>query len=487
MPARLARSLSDSFGTQADYDAVVVGAGPNGLSAAIELARSGRSVLVVEASETIGGGCSSEELTAPGFVHDVCSAIHPLARASPFFRSLPLDRYGVKMIDPQIPLAHPLPDGSAAVMFRSLGETAARLGKDGRRYARLFGPLVRNADGLVDELLGPLKVPRHPLAMARFGLSGLRSATRLTDGFRSEAAKALFAGSAAHSVQRLEAIPTAAVGLVLGMLGHAYGWPVIEGGSQRLADALGALLRDLGGEVVMSARVGSIAELPRARAVLFDTVPKHLAAIAGDVLPRRYRDRLLRFRHGPGVFKIDWAIDGEVPWTAPECRVAGTVHVGGTVEEIALGERDAWNGRVPERPLVLVAQQSVCDPSRAPAGRQAVWAYCHVPHASGVDMTDRIEAQIERFAPGFRDTIVERHVMSPAAMEAHDANYVGGDIGGGTQDLRQLFTRPVARFDPYTTPNESIFICSSSTPPGGGVHGMCGFYAAQAALRGVLG
>jgi phytoene dehydrogenase-like protein len=473
--------------TASRHDAVVVGAGPNGLAAAIQIARAGRSVLVLEASESPGGGCRSAGLTLPGFVHDVCSAIHPLAVASPFFRSMPLERLGVEIIHPEIPLAQPLDGGRAAILHRSVDQTAAGLGRDGRSYRRLMGPLVRNADRLVRELLGPLRFPRHPLALARFGLQGLLPATRLLEArFDGEEAKALIGGAAAHAMLPLDRSPTGAVGLLLTLLAHAVGWPVIGGGSQKLTDALVSYLGELGGEIRTGEKVISMKQVAGARAVLFDTSPRQVVAVARDELPARYRSRLERYRHGPGVFKVDWALDGPVPWAHPDCAKAGTVHVGGTLDEMARSERAPWEGHEPDRPYVLVGQQGACDPSRAPEGKQALWAYSHVPEGSGVDMTGRIEAQIERFAPGFRDRIIARHTFSPAQMESYNANYIGGDITGGVQDLRQTFTRPVARLNPYTTPNDRIFICSASTPPGGGVHGMCGFHAAAAALRGPL-
>lgn len=468
-------------------DAVVVGAGPNGLAAAIELARAGRSVLVLEANDTIGGGCRSAELTLPGFVHDVCSGIHPLAVASPFLRSVPLERLGARVVHPEVPLAQPLDGARAAILRRGVDETSEGFGADGRAYRRLMSPLVRNAEGLIVDLLGPFGIPEHPIAMVGFGLKGLRSATSLFNArFDGDAPKALLGGAAAHAMLPLDRSPTAAVGLLLCLLAHAVGWPVIEGGSQRLADALAAYLRELGGEVRTDHEVSSLREIPRARAVLFDVSPRQLVKMAGEELPDRYRKRLLRYRHGPGVFKVDWALDGPVPWANEDCGGAGTVHIGGTLDEMAESERAPWEGRVPEKPYVLVGQQSVCDPSRAPGRSHTLWAYCHVPAGSTFDMTDRIESQIERFAPGFRDRILARHTFSPAELETYNANYIGGDITGGVQDLRQTFTRPVARINPYTTPNERLFICSSSTPPGGGVHGMCGLHAARAALSGPL-
>ncbi|HJR44060.1 MAG TPA: NAD(P)/FAD-dependent oxidoreductase [Actinomycetota bacterium] len=469
------------------FDAVVVGGGPNGLAAAIEIARAGRSVVVYEAADRPGGGCRSAELTLPGFVHDVCSAIHPLAVASPFLKSVPLERLGARVLHPKIPLAQPLDGGRAAFLRRSVDETAAAFGPDERAYRRLMGPLVRNADSLIEELLGPLGIPRHPLAMARFGLNGLwPAATLLSRRFEGDAPKALLGGAAAHAMLPLDRSPTAAVGLLLGLLAHAVGWPVIEGGSQRLTDALVAYLAELGGEVRNGETVTSLKQLQESRCVLFDVSPRQMLQIASDELPSRYAGRLSKFRHGPGIFKIDWALDGPVPWANPECGDAGTVHLGGTLEEMAASERASWEGRIPEHPYVLLGQQSACDPSRAPEGKHTLWGYCHVPSGSNIDMTDRIEAQLERFAPGFKDRVLARSTMAPKEVEDYNANYIGGDITGGVQDLRQTFARPAARLDPYTTPNERLFICSASAPPGGGVHGMAGYHAARSALRRVL-
>jgi phytoene dehydrogenase-like protein len=454
------------------------------LAAAIALAQAGHSVRVLEAEPTIGGGCRSAELTLPGFVHDVCSAIHALAAASPFFKTLPLADYGLEWIEPPLALAHPFDDGTAAVLARSLDATAESLGKDGAAYRRLMAPILADAEFLVPQLLGPFRLPRHPLAMARFGLSALRSAVGLARSrFDCERASGLLAGMAAHSMLRLEQPTTAAFGLVIGLLGHVTGWPYPRGGSQRLADALAAHLRTLGGETCTGVRVSSLDQIGETGAVLFDVTPHQLLAIAGEALPRLYRWQLGRFRYGPGVFKVDWALAGPVPWTAEACRLAGTVHLGGTIEEIAASERAVAAGQPAERPFVLIAQQSLFDATRAPTGKQALWGYCHVPSGSTVDMTARIEAQIERFAPGFRDLVLARSTMSPADLEHHDANYVGGDINGGSQDLRQFFTRPVPRRDPYATPNKRLYLCSSSTPPGGGAHGMSGYFAARSALR----
>ncbi|MBN1138455.1 MAG: NAD(P)/FAD-dependent oxidoreductase [Anaerolineae bacterium] len=466
------------------YDAVIVGAGPNGLAAGITLARAGKSVLVLEAKETIGGGTRSAELTLPGFSHDICSALHPLGVASPFFRDLSLARYGLEWIMPPVCLAHPLDDGTAVLVEGTVEETAVSLGPDGTAYRRLIGPLVAGWQGLLGDLLGPLRVPRHPLLMARFGLVGLLPAVTLARlAFRGERARAVLAGMASHAMMPLSKPATAAFGFVLALVAHAIGWPMARGGSQRIADALGAHLKSLGGEIVTSHPVRSRADLPDARAILFDTSPRQLVQIVGEQLPVSYRRALARYRYGPGVFKADYALDGPIPWRAKECLRAGTVHIGGTMEEIAVAEAAIWRGEHPERPFVLAAQQSLFDPTRAPAGKHTVWAYCHVPHGSTEDMTDRLEAQFERFAPGFRDRILARRTLTAADMEAYNPNYIGGDINAGVQDLRQLFTRPVARLDPYTTPVRGLYLCSSSTPPGGGVHGLCGYYAARAALR----
>jgi len=466
-------------------DAIVVGSGPNGLAAAITLARAGRSVVVYEAHATVGGGMRSAELTLPGFVHDVCSAVGGMSTASPFFRGLDLGRFGLELIDPPAPLAHPLDGGRVAVLERSVAGTAGGLGADGAAYRRLMGPLVRDADRVMDFVLGPiLRAPHHPLAVARFGLPALRSAVGLAGGrFRGEEARALLAGVSAHSMLRLDRPLTASFGLVLAITAHAYGWPVVRGGTQDLADSLAAELRSLGGEIVTGHPVTSLAELPAARAILFDTTPRALAAIAGDRLPGGYRRRLEGFRYGPGIVKVDWALSAPIPWQAEGAGRAGTVHVGGSMDEFRAAEEEVSRGRHPERPFVLVVQQSRFDSSRAPKGRHTGWAYCHVPSGSTFDMSGRIEAQVERFAPGFRDTILARSVRLPADIEADNPNYVGGDINGGIMDLRQLFTRPVARLDPYSTPARGIYLCSSSTPPGGGVHGMCGAWAARSALR----
>jgi phytoene dehydrogenase-like protein len=464
-----------------EYDAIVVGSGPNGLAAGITLVRQGWRVLLLEAKETIGGGMRTAELTLPGFRHDICSAIHPLGMGSPFFQNLPLADYGLEWIQPDIPLAHPFDDGTAVALHQSLEETAEQLGQDGAIYRRLFAPLAADWDKIAREFLGPLRLPRHPLAMARFGLRAVWPATTLARSlFRTEQARALFAGLAAHSIMPLEWPLTAAFGLMLGTLGHRVGWPLPRGGSQSIADALAAFFTDLGGKIVTNHEVKSLAELPPARAVLLDVTPRQLLAIAGDRFPPGYRRQLEKYRYGPGVFKVDWALSEPIPWRAEACRRAGTVHLGATLEEMALSERVIWRGEVAKRPYTLVTQQSLFDSTRAPIGQHTGWAYCHVPNDSTVDMTAAIEAQIERFAPGFRDTILARHTMSTHDFQQYNPNYIGGDINGGVQNWRQLFTRPALRLNPYTTPLKNVFICSSATPPGGGVHGMCGYHAAQA-------
>jgi phytoene dehydrogenase-like protein len=462
----------------------VVGSGPNGLAAAVTLARAGKRVLVREAEETLGGGTRSAELTLPGFVHDVCSSIHPFVEGSPAFRELPLAEQGLELVQPDAPLAHPLDDGTAVVLERSVAETAMGLGPDGEAYRRLVEPLVADWEKLEASVLGPLTgVPSHPLAVLRFGAHALRSATGLASHlFHGDRARALFAGCAAHSLVPLERSPTAGFGLVLLLSGHLFGWPFPRGGSQRIADALVSLLRELGGEIQAGAPVDSLASLARTRSVFCDVAPRELVRIAGSALPADYVRRLGHFRHGPGAFKVDYALDGPIPWAAQECARAGTVHLGGTLPEIAESERAPWRGEHAERPFVLLAQHSLFDPTRAPDGSHTAWAYCHVPNGSRVDMTDRIEAQIERFAPGFSERVLARSVLPPAELERRNRNLVGGDLNGGAATLWRLAARPVVKLNPYVTPAPGVYLCSASTPPGGGVHGMCGYLAAQAAL-----
>ncbi len=468
------------------YDAIVVGSGPNGLAAAITLAQAGLAVLVYEAKDTIGGGSRSMELTLPGFVHDVCSAIHPLALGLPFFRSLPLERYDLEMIHPLAPLAHPLDDGTAVMLERSIETTAAGLGSDAKAYRKLMTPLVADWPKIEGIALAPLGLQSllHPFARANFGFKAIRSAQGLYESlFKEERARAIFAGVSAHSFLPLEQPPSAGAGLLLGILGHAVGWPLPRGGSQKIPNALADYFHSLGGEIHTGVEVKSLETLPAARVILCDVTPRQLLRIAGDRLPGRYQHQLRRYRYNPGIFKMDLALDGPIPWKAQECLRAGTVHIGGTLPEIAAAERAVAQGEHPEKPYVLLAQQSLFDPTRAPEGKHTLWAYCHVPNGSTFDMTERIEAQIERFAPGFRDRILARSTMTALEMERYNANYIGGDINGGVQDLWQYFTRPAIRPVPYSTPVKNLFICSSSTPPGGGVHGMCGYYAAQSALR----
>jgi phytoene dehydrogenase-like protein len=463
----------------------VVGSGPNGLAAAISLAREGRSVLVREAAAEPGGGVRSAGLTLPGFVHDVCSSIYPFAQGSPFFRSLPLAERGLELVGSPAFVAHPFDDGSAVLAERSVEETAAGLGPDRAAYRRLVGPLVGDWERLEEALLGPLvAVPRHPLALARFSVRALRSATGLAGGaFEGEPARALFGGCAAHSMLPLGQRPSAAFGLVLLLTGHRFGWPFPRGGAQALTDALLAHLRSLGGELETEAPVASLAELPSARAVLCDVTPRELLRIAGSRLPSRYRRGLERFRYGPGAFKVDYALDGPIPWRAPECARAATVHLGGTLAELEASERASWRGEHSERPFVLLAQHTLFDPARAPSGKHTVWAYCHVPNGSTLDVSGHIERQIERFAPGFRERVLERSVLGPADLERHNRNLVGGDLNAGAPTLGQLVARPVLSRVPYATPARGVYLCSASTPPGGGVHGMCGYLAARAALR----
>jgi phytoene dehydrogenase-like protein len=464
-------------------DAVVVGSGPNGLAAAVTLARAGLSVHVIEGAATPGGGCRTEELTLPGFHHDVCSAVHPLAGASPFFTATDLAARGVRLLTPKVAFAHPLDGGRAAAVAGSVGETAAELGPDGHAYRRLLEPLVRDTPLILPTVLGPLRtVPGHPLAMARFGLEGLAPASVLARRLRGQEARALLAGAAAHTMQPLTAPLTSAFGLLFLMIAHSVGWPLVEGGSARIVDALVGELTSLGGRVETGRWVQTLDDLPRARAVLLDVTPRQFLALAGGRLPARQRRALQRFRYGPGVCKVDWALSGPVPWQAPACEQAGTVHVCGPFAEVARSESDVAAGRHPERPFCLVAQPGVVDPGRAPDGKQTLWGYCHVPSGSTVDMTGRIEAQIERFAPGFRDLILARSVRTAAEMEQHNPNYVGGDITGGAGTLRQTVFRPTPRWNPYRTSLPGVYLCSASTPPGGGVHGMCGSWAARTAL-----
>lgn len=466
-----------------EHDAVVVGSGPNGLSAAVTLAQAGWSVLLVEARDRIGGAMRSGELTLPGFLHDLCSSVHPMGELSPFMRRLPLAQHGLEFIHPRFSAAHPLDGGRVALLERSVERTSERLGLDGPAYRSLLAPLMAAPEILLEDLLGPLgRIPKRPVPFVRFGLRGMRSAVGLARGlFRQPEARALFAGCAAHSIIPLESFFSAAVGLTFLVTGHMTDWPVVRGGSEAIARALGGYFESLGGKVRTSFEVARLDQLPSARAYLFDLAPKQVVNIAGDALPAGYRSRLLRYRYGPGVFKLHYALSEPIPWRSTHCRQASTVHVGGTLEEIARSERAAFHGELCDRPFVMVSQQSQFD-RRAPHGKHVGDMYCHVPFGSTADRTEAIERQIERFAPGFRDCVIERRRVFPADLERDNPAHLGGVIAGGAADLTQLFTRPVARLDPYTTPNPRLFLCGASTPPGGGVHGLCGYYAAKSVL-----
>lgn len=470
---------------EAKYDAVVIGSGPNGLAAAITMAQEGLSVKVIEAADTIGGGTRTKELTLPGFQHDICSAIHPMAKTSPFLRSLPLKEYGLEWIYPEYPLAHPLDNEPAAVLYQSFSETVDFLEDDGRAYQKLFEPLVQNWNTLAPQLLGPLSlIPDTPILMAKFGFKALQSAEGLARStFSTSRAKALFAGLAAHSILPLNKLSTSAIGLVLGAVGHVENWPYPKGGSHAITRAMADYFRDQGGEIETGRQVRSLAEIPTSKVILFNTTPTQLLDIAGDYVPSGYAKKLNNFEYGAGVFKIDLALDEPIPWQDEACKKAGTVHVGGTLEEIVSSEQCLEKHTHPEQPYVLVAQQSLFDDTRAPEGKHTCWAYCHVPSSSTKDMTEPILNQIERFAPGFRDVIIGQHIMNTTAMHEYNPNYIGGDINGGRQDITQLFTRPAGLFDPYHVPDTNMYLSSSSTPPGGGVHGMCGYHAAQSALK----
>jgi phytoene dehydrogenase-like protein len=458
-----------------------VGSGPNGLAAAITMAQNGRSVVVYEAQQTIGGGARSAQLTLPGFTHDSCSSVYPLAVGSPFFRSLPLAQYGLEWIQPPAALAHPFDDGTATLLERSVDATAVGLAPDEQAYRKLMAPLVAAWDGLDSDLLGPIRVPGHPFKLLRFGVLAMQSGRRLAEArFKGEQAKGLFAGLVGHSMLPLEYWGSAAFGLVLAITGHCVGWPLVRGGAQKLSEALGAYLRSLGGVVMCNRLVRKLNELPASRVVLCDLTPRQLLEIGAESLSPPYRKKLERYRYGMAAFKMDWALSGPVPWKAPECARAATVHLGATLEEIALSESSAWRGKNVDRPFLIVVQPSAFDPSRAPEGKHTLWAYCHVPNGSTFNMADRIEKQIERFAPGFRDLVIGRSFMSPIDLENHNANLVGGDINGGAPTLGQLFFRPTVRM--YRTSRRGLYLCSASTPPGGGVHGMCGYFAARQAL-----
>lgn len=466
------------------FDAVIIGSGPNGLAAAIRLAQEGLSVKVFEKSDTIGGGTRTQELTRPGFHHDVCSAIHPLAKASPYLKSLPLEDYGLEWIQPDVPVAHPLDNQPAGALFRSLDKTVNYLGKDGKNYRRLVEPFINSWDELLSDILAPFSLmPDHPILMARFGLKALRSADGFSNKFNTTRARAVFAGLAAHSILSFDKITSAAIGYILGMAAHTVGWPYPKGGSHMITKAMGAYLVSLGGEIETDAEIKSLEQLPQSSVILFNNTPQQILKIAGNNLPEGYAKKLRNYNYGCGVFKLDLALNNPIPWQDEVCQKAGTVHLGGTFEEISAAEKDTAQGKHPEKPYLLVTQQSLGDESRAPSGKHTCWAYCHVPNGSTKDMSEPILNQIERFAPGFRDCIIDQHAMNTKAMHAYNPNYIGGDINGGRQDITQLFTRPAGLFDPYHIPDTNMYIASSSTPPGGGVHGMCGFHAAESALE----
>ena len=459
-----------------------MGAGPNGLAAAITLQRTGLSVLLVEGKETVGGGLRSAELTLPGFRHDIGAAIHPMAVGSPFFQSVPLADFGLRFARPPVAAAHPLDGGRAGALRGTVADTARSLGADEQVYRDLLEPLVDHWPGLAPDVLGPLGFPKHPLDFAAFGLNAIQPITLLAKRFKTPEARGLLAGMAAHATLPLTNLTTSAIALVLMTLGHRHNWPIPIGGSEAIARAMAAYFQSLGGTIITNWPVSSLAELPPARAVLLDVTPRQLLALAGDRFSALYRRQLERFQYGMGVFKVDWALDGPIPFTASACRQAGTVHIGGTLEEIRQAEQQTAAGTHPDRPFVLLAQQSLFDDSRAPAGKHTAWAYCHVPNGSTLDRTDAIERQIERFAPGFRDQILARHTLNTTQLETYNPNIIGGDINGGRLDITQLFTRPIISLSPYNTSAKGMYVCSSSTPPGSGVHGMCGFHAANRVL-----
>ncbi|HMO62831.1 MAG TPA: NAD(P)/FAD-dependent oxidoreductase [Ferruginibacter sp.] len=471
---------------QNDFDAVVVGSGPNGLAAAITLQQQGLSVLLIESKNTIGGGLRTQEITLPGFKHDVCSAIHPLAAGSPFFRSLPLHQYGLQYISPPIAAAHPFDDGTAAFLHRDIVRTASQLGVDEKKYLALIEPLVKKWPLIDKDVLAPLSIPRHPMLLAGFGIHALKPASSIAAGFSTSKAKGLWAGMAAHAIQPFSNLSSAAIGLVLLSVAHLYNWPISKGGSQQIANALQAYFISLGGKVQTGMHIAALEQLPASKAVLLDVTPAQLLQIAGYRLSGVYKWQLKRYRYGMGVFKIDWALDAAPPFLAESCRQAGTIHIGNSYKEIAASESETAKGKYVNKPFVLFAQQSLFDDTRAPAGKHTAWAYCHVPNGSVRDMTEAIEQQVERFAPGFRDRILARHSFNTEQLEAYNNNYIGGDINGGIIDIRQLFTRPALRRSPYRTSLKGLYICSSSTPPGGGVHGMCGHHAALRALKDIF-
>ncbi|MCH8330182.1 MAG: NAD(P)/FAD-dependent oxidoreductase [Bacteroidetes bacterium] len=470
-----------------DLDAIIVGSGPNGLAAAITMAMQDLNVAIYEAHDTIGGGMRTKELTLPGFLHDVCSSIHPTGVGSPFMKSIPLGKYGLEWVYPEASLAHPLDDGPPALLVNSIEETAGSLRQDIHRYIKLIKPLVDDWNELAPHLLGPLSLNVNLIKMGRFGIQALQPASIFArNSFKGEMGRGFFAGLAAHSILPLDKISTAAIGIVLNILGHDPGWPMPKGGAQEIANAMGKLFESLGGKIYTSSIVKHLDELPKAKTYLLDVTPKQLIEMAGNRLPWIYINRLKGYRYGSGVFKMDWALSEPIPFKEKDCHKAGTVHLGGTLEEIIDSEKKIGRGEHPDKPFVLLAQNSLFDPSRAPNNKHTAWGYCHVPNGSTVDMINNIESQIERFAPGFKDTILARHSMNTMDFQEYNANYIGGDINGGVQDIGQMFTRPVMALSPYKTPAKGLYICSSSTPPGGGVHGMCGFHAAKQALKDIF-
>jgi phytoene dehydrogenase-like protein len=469
-----------------DFDAVVVGSGPNGLAAAIVLQQQGLSVLLLEGKDKIGGGLCTEELTVPGYLHDVCSAVHPMAAASPFFSSLPLQQFGLEYIYPEFAAAHPFDDGTTAILQRSIEKTAMSLRGDKDAYLKLIQPLVNTWPKIAADVLGPLHFPKYPLDMARFGLNALTSATYLAKTFKTPEAKALFAGMAAHSIQPLSNTATSAIALVLMANGHLKGWPIPKGGSKNIANALASYFQTIGGKIQTNTYITSLGQLPSAKAVLFDVTPKQLLTTAGHQFSNIYKWQLERYRYGMGIFKVDWALDDAIPFTAKNAGQASTIHIGGTFDEIVDSEQTTNDGIHPDKPFVLLTQPTAFDHTRAPKGKHVAWAYCHVPNGSIKNMTDNIERQIERFAPGFRERIIGRHTINTQQLEKYNPNYIGGDINGGIINLAQLFTRPALRRSFYRTSAKGLYICSSSTPPGGGVHGMCGYHAGKRALKDIF-
>lgn len=465
------------------YDAVIVGSGPNGFAAAITLQEQGLSTLIVEGADSIGGGMRTKELTLSGFKHDICSAIHPMALASPFFKTLPLQAFGLDFVHAKYATAHPLDTGDVALLYQDLEQTALELGQDARAYSNLLQPIVAHLDTLLKDTMGPLRFPKQPLDLARFGLNAIVPATWTAQHFKTEKAKALWGGMVAHGMQPLSNWTTSAIGLMLMAVGHKHGWPIPKGGSQSIADALAAYYRSIGGEIETGQWVKDVGELPNHKLLLLDLTPQQLLALEGLTWPDSYKRQLQKYRYGMGVFKIDWALSDPTPFKDGYSQQASTVHIGNRFHEIAQSEWSAYQGKKVEKPFVLFAQASQFDKTRAPEGKHTGWAYCHVPNNETYDYTEAIEAQVERFAPGFRDTILGRHTYNAREMQAYNPNYIGGDINGGVMDLRQLYTRPIFSLTPYRTGIKQVYICSSSTPPGGGVHGMCGFQAARVALK----